>query len=88
MVTYRVILSRQACKDAEHIRAAKLGRRVQELLALLADDPYRIPPPCEKLKGRLEGLYSRRINRQHRLVYDVQGDVVHVLSLWSHYERV
>lgn len=88
MVTYRVILSRQACKEAEYIKAAKLGQRVQELLALLAEDPYRTPPPCEKLKGRLFGFYSRRMNRQHRMVYDVKGDGVPVLSLWSHDEQM
>ena len=85
---YKVVLSRQAMKDVERLRAAGLLKNAKRLLDLLAQDPYHTPPPCEKLVGNLSGLFSRRINIQHRLVYQVleEQKVVHVLRMWSHYE--
>lgn len=70
------------------LASSGLKPKAQELLALIAEDPYRKPPPFEKLIGDLAGAYSRRINIQHRLVYQVLEDeqVVKVLRLWSHYE--
>lgn len=70
------------------LASSGLKSKAQELLALISDDPYRKPPPLEKLIGDLAGAYSRRINIQHRLVYQVLEDehVVKVLRLWSHYE--
>lgn len=83
-----MVYTKQAQKDAKKLASSGLKPKVQELLALLAEDPYRKPPPLEKLIGDLAGAYSRRINIQHRLVYQVLEDerVVKVLRLWSHYE--
>nr|WP_227986291.1 Txe/YoeB family addiction module toxin [Salinivibrio sp. VYel1] len=83
-----MVYTKQAQKDAKKLASSGLKPKAQELLALIEDDPYRKPPPFEKLVGDLTGAYSRRINIQHRLVYQVLEDeqVVKVLRLWSHYE--
>jgi Txe/YoeB family toxin of toxin-antitoxin system len=80
--------TKQAQRDAKKLASSGLKPKAQELLALIAEDPYRKPPPFEKLVGDLAGAYSRRINIQHRLVYQVLEEtrVVKVLRLWSHYE--
>jgi toxin YoeB len=85
---WRVVFAKAALKDARKVAAAGLKERVDELLAILRDDPYRNPPPFEKLVGDLAGFYSRRINRQHRLVYkiDPASRTVQVLRMWTHYE--
>lgn len=85
---YRVVFTRQALKDRRLIAQAGLERRAKALLDLLAEDPLKTPPPCEKLVGDLAGFYSRRINLQHRLVYSVHPEegVVKILRLWTHYE--
>ena len=82
------MFSKHAQKDAKKLAAAGLKARAQELLAILANDPFQKPPPYEKLVGDLTGAYSRRINIQHRLVYQVvQADrAVKVLRMWTHYE--
>ena len=87
-MTWRLVYTKQAQKDAKKLASSGLKPKAQELLALIAEDPYRKPPPFEKLIGDLSGAYSRRINIQHRLVYQVVEDeqVVKVLRLWSHYE--
>jgi toxin YoeB len=87
-VTWKLVYTRQAQKDARKLAASGLKPKAMELLALIAEDPYRKPPPFEKLVGDLAGACSRRINIQHRLVYQVLEDehVVKVLRLWSHYE--
>jgi toxin YoeB len=87
-VTWRVVYTRHAQKDAKKLAASGLKPRAEELLAILAEDPFRKPPPFEKLVGDLAGAYSRRINIQHRLVYQVMEEerVVKVLRLWSRYE--
>ncbi|WP_404377514.1 Txe/YoeB family addiction module toxin [Vreelandella aquamarina] len=84
----KLVDTQQAQKDAKKLAANGLKSNTQELLALIAEDPLRKPPPFEKLVGDLAGAYSRRINIQHRLVYQVLEDVrvVKVLRLWSHYE--
>jgi len=83
-----LVYTRQAQKDAKKLASSGLKPKAQELLALIAEDPYRKPPPFEKLVGDLAGAYSRRINIQHRLVYQVLDEerLVKVLRLWSHYE--
>jgi toxin YoeB len=83
-----VVFAKAALKDAKKLSAAGLKARAQELLDVLAVDPFQNPPPFEKLVGDLEGAYSRRINIQHRLVYEVfkKEHVVRVLRMWSHYE--
>ena len=88
MVKWRVVFARHALKDAKKVSAAGLKGKAQELLDVLAGDPFQNPPPFEKLVGDLEGAYSRRINIQHRLVYEVfkKEKTVRVLRMWSHYE--
>jgi len=88
MARYEVILTKAAVKDADKIAAAGLAPKVRKLLALIEKDPFSPYPPYEKLLGNLTGLYSRRINIQHRLVYQVLTEerIVKVLRMWSHYE--
>lgn len=85
---YQVILSKQAAKDAKKLSAAGLRDKAKRLLAILQHDPWQNPPPYEKLKGDLSRFCSRRINIQHRLVYEVLEDqkTVHVLRMWTRYE--
>ena len=87
-MTWKLVYTKQAQKDAKKLASSGLKPKAQELLALIAEDPYHKPPPFEKLIGDLTGAYSRRINIQHRLVYQVLEEkrVVKVLRLWSHYE--
>ena len=87
-MTRKLVYTRQAQKDARKLASSGLKSKARELLVLLSEDPYRKPPPFEKLIGDLAGAFSRRINIQHRLVYQVLEDekVVKVLRLWSHYE--
>jgi len=87
-VTWKLVYTKQAQKDARKLASSGLKPKAQELLTLIGEDPFRRPPPFEKLIGDLAGTYSRRINIQHRLVYQVLEDeqVVKVLRLWSHYD--
>ena len=87
-MSWELVFTKHAQKDAQKLAASGLKRKAQELLNILKEDPYQNPPPCEKLVGDLKGAYSRRINIQHRLVYQVLEDehVVKVLRLWTHYE--
>lgn len=87
-MSWKLVYTRQAAKDAKKLEAAGLKPKAQALLAILEENPYRTPPPYEKLVGDLSGAYSRRINIQHRLVYQVQEDTrtVKVLRMWTHYE--
>lgn len=88
MVSWQVVYSKHAQKDAKKLAAAGLKSKALEVLAVLATDPFQNPPPYEELVGDLAGAYSRRINIQHRLVYEVfaKEHVVRVLRMWSHYE--
>ena len=88
MVSWSVVFSKHAQKDARELAAAGLKDKALELLAVLAADPFQNPPPYETLVGDLAGAYSRRINIQHRLVYEIftKERVVRVLRMWSHYE--
>lgn len=87
-MNWQLVYTKQAQKDASKLAAAGLKEKAQVLLALLAENPFQNPPPYEKLLGDLAGAYSRRINIQHRLVYQVleTEKAVKVLRLWSHYE--
>lgn len=87
-MSWQIILSRQAVKDAKKIAQAGLKPQAEKLLQLLTENPYTTPPPYEKLVGNLQGFYSRRISLQHRLVYRVKEieKTVHVLRMWTHYE--
>jgi toxin YoeB len=88
MVKWNLVFTKQAQKDAKKLSQAGLRSKAEDLLALIAENPYQTPPPCEKLVGDLTGAYSRRINIQHRLVYQILDDVktVKVLRMWTHYE--
>ena len=88
MVSWQLVYTKHAQKDAKKLAAAGLKARALELLAVLTADPFQNPLPYEKLVGDLAGAYSRRINIQHRLVYEVfpKERVVRVLRMWSHYE--
>lgn len=88
MTPWQVVFTTQAQKDARRLSSAGLRPKAEQLLDILAEDPFRKPPPFEKLLGDLRGAYSRRINIQHRLVYQVMKDerVVKVLRMWTHYE--
>jgi len=87
-VTWELVYAKHAVKDAKKLAASGLKAKALELLAVLANDPFQNPPPFEKLVGDLAGAYSRRINIQHRMVYEVFAEekVVRVLRMWSHYE--
>jgi toxin YoeB len=85
---WRLVFTKQAQKDAKKVAAAGLRDKVQVLLDVIAEDPFQSPPQIEKLVGDLAGAYSRRINIQHRLVYQVlkEDRTVKVLRMWTHYE--
>jgi len=87
-VKWRVVLSRQAAKDAKRLSRAGLKSPAEKLLLLLQNDPLGVPPRFEELVGNLAGYYSRRINIQHRVIYRIDNNqrVVHVLRMWTHYE--
>ena len=88
MVSWAIVFAKQALKDANKLAASGLKPKAQEVLAVLANDPFQNPPPFEKLVGDLAGAYSRRINIQHRIVYEVflTEKTVRVLRMWTHYE--
>lgn len=87
-MSWEVVYTKQAMKDAKKLAASGLKPKAQELIALLANDPFQNPPPFEKLVGDLAGAYSRRINIQHRIVYEVFAieKTVRVLRMWTRYE--
>lgn len=87
-MSWRLLFTKQARKDAKKLASAGLKPEAQELLGVLAADPFQLPPPFEKLVGDLSGAFSRRINIQHCLVYQVLAEegVVKVLRMWTHYE--
>ena len=87
-MTWAVVFAKQALKDAKKLAASGLKTKAQRLLEVLANDPFQNPPPFEKVVGDLAGAYSRRINIQHRIVYEVFApeQTVRVLRMWTHYE--
>jgi toxin YoeB len=87
-VSWTVVFTRQAVKDAKRLAASGYKAKAQVLLDILAEDPYRTPPAFEKLVGDLAGAYSRRINVHHRLVYEILKSerTVKVLRMWTHYD--
>lgn len=88
MVKWRIVYTRQAQKDARKITAAGLRPKAEKLLDILSKDPFLTPPPYEKLLGDLSSAFSRRINIQHRLVYEILEDIktVKIIRMWTHYE--
>jgi len=87
-VSWTLLFTRQAQKDAQKIAASNLKLQTQRLLDLIANNPFQNPPPFEKMVGDLSGAFSRRINIQHRLVYQVYADLqsIKVIRMWTHYE--
>ncbi len=87
-MSWKIVFTKQAQKDAAKLAAAGLRTKAEELIELLREDPWRTPPRYEKLLGDLAGAFSRRINIQHRLVYQIleEKKVVKVLRMWTHYE--
>lgn len=94
---YKVVFTKQASKDAKKLKAAGLDGKAKNLVSIVSDNPFAYPPAYEPLVGNLSGMYSRRINRQHRFVYEViesevqeqdsiYKGIVKVLSMWTHYE--
>jgi Txe/YoeB family toxin of toxin-antitoxin system len=82
---YRVELSKRAVKDLTLLNIAGLRVQVMKLLYIISDNPFQSPPHYKKLVG-YSGRYSRRINKKHRLVYEIDGNLIRILSMWSHYE--
>ncbi len=87
---YAIVYTKTSLKDIPKLKAAHLDGKAKELIEVIRENPFQAPPPYEKLVGGLSGLYSRRINGQHRLVYEVfeREQTVKIVSLWSHYERL
>ena len=88
MVNWKLVYTKQAQKDAKKIAATNLKSKVTELLAVIQVNPFQNPPPYEKLVGDLAGAYSRRVNIQHRLVYQVieSEQTLKIIRMWTHYE--
>ena len=87
-MSWELVFTKQAQKDAKKLASAGLKPKAESLLAIIKENPYQNPPPYEKLIGDLSGAYSRRINIQHRLVYQVYEEerIIKVIRLWTHYE--
>jgi len=87
-VSWRIVFTRQAQKDAKKLSSAGLRPKAEELIKILRENPYQKPPSFEKLVGDLSGAYSRRINIKHRLVYEIidEEKVIKVIRMWSHYK--
>ena len=87
-VSWRLVYTKQAQKDAKNLASSNLKEKAEELLVVLKKNPFQNPPPYEKLVGDLSGAYSRRINIQHRLVYEVieSEQIVKIIRMWTHYE--
>ena len=88
MVKWKLVYTKQAQKDAKKISSANLKEKTLEVLKILETDPFKSPPPFEKLVGDLTGAYSRRINIQHRVVYQLYKNehIVKIIRMWTHYE--
>lgn len=85
---YKIVYTKKSVKDIEKLISAKLDRKTKSLIELVRENPFKTPPPYEKLQGDLSGAYLRRINIKHRFVYEVleEEKTVKILSMWTHYE--
>lgn len=85
---YKIVYTKKSVKDIENLKSAKLEQKTKSLIDLVRENPFKTPPPYEKLQGDLSGAYSRRINIKHRFVYEVleEEKTVKILSMWTHYE--
>lgn len=88
MVVYKIVYTKKSVKDIEKLKSVRLDKKTKALIDLVRKNPFQNPPSYEKLQGDLRGAYSRRINIQHRLVYEVleEEKTVKILSMWTHYE--
>ena len=88
VIVYKIQYHKKAVKEIENLKANKLEQKVKKLVEIIKQNPYQTPPPYEKLTGDLTGFYSRRINIQHRLVYQILENekIIKIISMWSHYE--
>mgnify|MGYP003296449911 CR=1 FL=1 len=86
---YKIVITKQALKDFPNLKSAGLDKKAKSLIELIKENPFQTPPTYEKLVGDMEGLYYRRINLKHRLVYQVYEDekTIKIVSAWSHYEK-
>lgn len=86
---YKIVYTKTAVKDIPKLKSAHLDSKAKALIEIIKEEPFKNPPPYEKLVGDLSGAYSRRLNVQHRLVYQVfeEEQTVKIISLWTHYER-
>ena len=96
---YRIVYDKQAIKDIKNLKSVRLDEKARKLIEVIKDNPFRNPPPYEALVGNLQGVYSRRINIQHRLVYQVYNDpveldgikydgTVKIIRMWTHYDGI
>lgn len=87
-MTWRLVFTKQAQQDAKKLTSAGLKSKAESIIKILKENPYQVPPACEKLVGDLAGAYSRRINIQHRMICQVFNDenVVKIIRMWTHYE--
>lgn len=87
---YQIVYTKKVVKDIPKIKSIGVADKVKKLIEVIKENPFQNPPPYEKLVGDLQGAYSRRINIQHRLVYQVfeQEKIVKIISVWSHYETI
>ena len=90
MVVYKIVYTKDSIKDIEKLKGANLNKKVLALIEIIKNNPFQTPPPYAKLVGDLQGLYSRRINIKHRLVYQILENVqtVKIISMWTHYEKI
>ena len=88
MVSWRVVLTKQSQRDANKLSASDLKQTAEALINILRKNPYQVPPPYEKLTGDLAGAYSRRINIQHRLIYQILNEekIIKIVRMWTHYK--
>ena len=86
---YKIMYTKTAIKDIPNLKSAHLDKNTKALIDIIRENPFKTPPPYEKLVGDLQGLYSRRINIKHRLVYEVleEDEIIKIISLWTHYDK-
>ena len=87
-MSYKIVYTKQATKDAEKIKNSHLYEKAKSYINIIRENPYQTPPLYERLRGDLDGAYSRRLNIQHRFVYEVleQEETIKIISMWGHYE--
>lgn len=87
-MSWQIVFTKQAQKDAKKLSASNLRTKAEAIIQILRENPYQVPPPYEKLVGDLTGAYSRRINIQHRVVYQVleEENIIKIIRMWTHYE--